>query len=662
MYKRQTQASLIGAILEREPPAVATTVPAAPPLLDRLVRKCLAKDPAARWQSAGDLVEILSWVSESPSSSQSTADAPPPVRPRPVWIALTVASALVAAAAIAAAIYLRVTAPEERVTILDVVTPPGGDPFSFALSPDGRQLVFSTSAGAPQLWLRPLDQPIARPLAGTFGGTYPFWSPDSRSIAFFADGRLKRLDIAGGGVEVLAPAPLGRGGSWGGDGTIVFAAGNGPLMRVPASGGTPAPATTLLEGQVSHRFPSFLPDGRHFLFSASLGAEDTRGIYVASLDGGPARRLIASDYAAQYAGPGYLFVASEGVLQAHPFDPGTLTLTGEPISIAPDVGISGMLGQAAFSVSRAGLLAYRRGGAGGRQLIWVDRSGKAGGVVGDIDLGTAQVELSPDGSRVIVTRPVQGNVDIWARDVVRGTMTRLTFDPSVDALGKWSPDGRQIAFSSARAGRFDLFLKPADGSAEEQPILTTPLDKAPLGWSPDGRFLLFAQQDPSTASDLWALPLSGERQPFPVVQTPFDEVHGQLSPDGRWLAYSSNESGRYEIYVTSFPDRGGKWQISTSGAVYPRWRHDGAELFFLGLDNRIMSASVRVTGTFSGGAPTALFGTQLAVGGNVGIGGFISAAEYDVARDGRFLLNVAAGDGATAPIAILQHWRALLPR
>jgi Tol biopolymer transport system component len=253
-------------------------------------------------------------------------------------------------------------------------------------------------------------------------------------------------------------------------------------------------------------------------------------------------------------------------------------------------------------------------------------------------------------------------VDIWLEDAARATLTRFTFHPSVDVNPVWSPDGRRIAFASARNGKFDLFVKPADGSSDEEPLLSTPLDKVAQDWSTDGRLLLYTVQDPKNASDLWALPLTGERQPSPVVQTPFDDVHGQFSPDGRWVAYASNETGRYEIYITRFPGPGGKTQVSTGGGIYPRWRPDGRELFFIAPDNRMMAVAVGTAAAFTTGTPASLFVTQLATGGNVGIGTFVSRAEYAMAADGRFLLNVIADDTMATPITVVLNWTALLPR
>jgi eukaryotic-like serine/threonine-protein kinase len=668
-FEGKSQASLIGAILERDPPPVSTLQPLSPPALDRVVQTCLTKDPDRRWQSAGDLTRELQWIADT--GSQAAAPVPVVAPPKGLlssvrfaWIVAAVALVAFLSALVPAVLSFRRTAPEPVVTRLDVVTPPSTDPFSFALSPDGRQLAFvATAEGSQRLWVRSLDQVTPRPLAGTDGAQYPFWATDARAIGFFAEGKLKRIDVAGGGSQVLADAPSSRGGTWNREGTILFTPTNtSGLMRVAAAGGPATPVTRVAAGQSSHRWAAFLPDGRHFLFMVTLGQPETRGVYVGSLDGGEPTRLLASDAAAVYAPPGYLLLVSQGVLSARPFDPVQLAITGEPIPIAPVVAAPSGVGQRVFSASDAGVLAYRGGGAGRRQLVWVDRSGKRLDVLAPPDdAALGNPEFARDGSRVAFSRLVQGNVDAWLLDVKRAATTRFTFDASVDATPVWSPDGTQIVFQSARNGNFDLFTKPADGSAEERPLLVTPLGKAPQDWSSDGRFLLYATQDPKTASDLWVLPLSGDRKPFPVVQTPFDEVQGQFSPDARWVAYVSNETGRYEVYARPFPGPGGKWQVSTGGGIYPRWRHDGKELFYIAPDNRMMAVPIQVGGTLSAGAAVALFPTEL-TGGNLGIGGFQSKQEYAVAADGRFLLNVTVGDPAAWPITVVLNWQSALNR
>jgi len=520
----------------------------------------------------------------------------------------------------------------------------------------------------PQLWLRPLDQATAQPLAGTEGGNYPFWAPDSRALGFFAGGRLKRLDLGGGAPQVLANAPVGRGGAWNRDDVIVFApTANSALLRVLATGGTPEPATRLGTGHGSHRWPQFLPDGRRFLFFVGLGRVQPRGVYLASLDGGEPVRVLVSETAA-FAASGHLLRVSQGVLVAQPFDPDTASPGGEPVPFAQAVGADAALSQGAFSVS-AEVLAHRTGAsASRRQLAWVDRTGKIVGTLGPPDDSAPTApSLAPDGQRVAVGRippSQQGNTDVWLIDTSRAVTTRFTFDDGIDATPIWSPDGSRIVFRSSRNGAFDLFEKPASGAGEEQPLLVTPQSKSPLDWSRDGRVLLYAVQDDKTATDLWALPLTGERKAFAVAQTNFDEMQGQFSPDGRWLAYASNESGQFEVYVRPFPEAGGKWQVSTGGGTQPRWGRNGQELFYVAPDGRLMAAPIRVVqGAVDTGRPVALFPTRLATGPNILPAGYNSSAQYAVAPNGRFLMNVAPAEQAvTSPITVVLNWAAGLGR
>jgi len=664
-----TGADAISAILEREP-ADLTQTGQVPGPLARIVSRCLEKDPAARFQSTRDLTFALDALDTQAGSSTSSAvpSAGPTSRSRARAPWLVAAAATVAAAllAIPAALYFRRAEPERRVTRLDVVTPLATDPLGFALSPDGRRLVFVAGGGggAERLWIRSLDETSARPLAGTEGVSYPFWSPDGRQVGFFAEGKLKRIDVASGGPSVLADAPSGRGGTWSRDGVILFAPGASfGLWQVAAAGGTPAEVTKPVGGQVSHRFPEFLPDGRHFLFYAALGSVDQRGVYFGSLDGGAPVRVAQSDGAAAFVAPDRMLTVSQKALTVRRLDVAHPTRTSEAAVLAEGFETTPMLGQPPFSVSTAGLLAYRKGAGAVRQLVWTDRTGKTLNAAAEPDADAQSfLALSADEGTIAVARAgAQGNVDVWLRDP-RRALTRFTFDASVDAGPLFSPDGAHIVFYTMRRGRADIFQKPSDGSADENPLLVTDLDKAPQDWSSDGRFLLYAAQEPKNLSDLWALPLAAGAKPIPVVQSPYDDVQGQFSPDGRWIAYVSNESGRYEVYVRPFPASGGRWQISTGGGVYPKWRRDGKELFYISPDNRMMAAAVETAASFRPGAPVALFQTNLATGGNVGIGGYASRAEYAVAKDGRFLLNVRVGDAASLPITVMQNWDTLVPR
>ncbi len=677
-FKGDEVSDVLARILERDPDfsALPSTTP---PTIRRLLRRSLEKDRKRRLPDIGVACLEIDEALASPAEPlvASTAE-----RRNLGWRSALGAALLAAGVvAIAAAIYVRRSATEPLVTRLEVSTPGTSYPFQFALSPDGRRLVFVTGATGPALLaVRSLDQVGVQILAGTEGAAYPFWAPDSRTIGFAAGGKLKRVDLSGGAPQAIADAPAFRGGTWNNEGVIVFAPANiSGLVRVSATGGTPVEVTHFAPGPQpsSHRWPQFLPDGRHVLFLVGGGAlAPTHGIYVASLDGGEPTRIVAAELNAMYAPPGYLLRVSQGVLVAQRFDTARATVSGDPFPVAQAVGQNDGQGRSAFSVSAAGILAHRSGAAvgGRRQLVWADRAGKVLGTVGQPDENSpTSPALAPDDRRVANGRVVQGNSDIWLIDIGRNVATRFTFDPAPEFSPVWSPDGTRVVFRSTRNGSSDLFIKPANGATDEQPLLVTPQGKTPLDWSRDGRFLLYANQDPKTQSDLWVLPLAPSagaaevRKPFPVVQTAFDETQGQFSPDGHWLAYTSNESGRDEIYVRPFPESGGKWQVSTAGGSQPRWRPDGKELFYVAADGHLMAVPIRATPdgrAVDAGTPLALFPTRLASGTAISLSGFQSRALYAVARDGRFLMNVNVDTGVAdvSPLTVVLNWDAGLKK
>ena len=638
-----------------------------PASIRTLLRQCLHKD---RKQRIADIAVALFLLTEPEDVSVTAA----PItrhgrRERVTWALLGVGMLGLMVLAVPATLYVRRAAPEPRVTRLDIVTGSTTDPFVFALSPDARQLVFVANGdNGSQLWLRRFDQVIAQPLPGTGGGTYPFWSPDTHSIGFFADLKLKRLDLGGGAPQVLADAPSGRGGTWNRDGIIVFApSNNGTLMRVPATGGTVLPVTKPGEREGGDMWPQFMPDGRRLLFFRLEGNPPAPSVYLGALKGGEPIRVMAADTAAVFSPPDQLLALRQDTLIAQHFDPVLGSISGDAIPVAQSVGTiaGGRAFHSAFSSSDTGVMAYRTGIAAQRELVWLDRSGKQLGILWPRDdASLAGPMLTRDGKRVAVTRLVQGNFDVWTMDVDRSTISRFTDNPSNDVAPVWSPDGSRVIFRSGRNGKFDLFVKPANGGGDEQSLLVTDQNKQSLDWSSDGRFVLYATQDPETGSDLWALPLDGEHKPVAIARNGFDESQGQFSPDGRWVAYVSNETGRYEIYVRPFPDAGGKWQVSTAGGIYPRWRLDGHELFYIGLDNRLMAVQIDLgtaTRTVTLRPPVALFPTRLATAGNNGVAGYAARPQYAVAADGRFLMNVAADD-VTPPITIVQNWQEELKR
>ncbi|MGH9148638.1 MAG: protein kinase domain-containing protein, partial [Vicinamibacterales bacterium] len=560
----------------------------------RLLRRCLQKDPQLRLHDIADVRIEINETHVGPGGNAKVVQSTSASRERLVWIGALALISLFAGVTMMRSMRSIPSTPEMR---LEITTPPTADLVSFALSRDGRRIVFvAESEGRPRLWVRSLDSVSMRPLTGTDFASYPFWSPDGRSIGFFADGRLKRIDVEGGSLQVLASVSTPRGGVWADDDTIVYGlGGTSGLFRVRAAGGEPVQLTRLGPQQQSHRFPQALPGGRLLYFV--LGAPDVRGVYVAALDGSESRRVLDADTAALYVPPGYLLFVRQAILFAQSFDAAQLTLRGNPFPVAERVSRDPLSIQvAAVSAAASGPIAYRTGPIGiARRLVWFDRSGKELGAVGEPDLGQ-DANLSPDGRRIVMDRTVSGNVDIWVTDLQRGTSSRFTSEATIDAYPVWSPDGNRIAFGSIRGGSNNLFWRPATGGEVDQVVLTTPESKAPTDWSRDGRFLLFRSSSSKTGFDVWAIPLDGDGKPgtpFPVVQTSFEEKDAQFSPDGRWIAYESNESDRSEIYVQRFPKPEGKVRISTAGGAQVRWVGGGRELFYMSLDSRLMVVPVR---------------------------------------------------------------------
>jgi serine/threonine protein kinase len=617
-----------------------------PASIRTLLRRCLTKDRKQRLQAIGEARIAIEEYLADPAGASVLETVPAVALRRSRLIAWSVAIVCLAGALVMGVLYFGqapVEAPEIR---LDVNTPSTSNPTSFAISPDGRSLAFvASSVGQQHLWLRPLDQTTAQPLAGTDGATGPFWSPDSRSIGFFAEGKLKRIDIAGGLPQALASAQVGN-GAWSHDGVIVFTPSQfRPLYRVPAAGGEPVAITRLdPPRQFMHILPQFLPDGRHFLFSA-MGSPEGSGIYLGSLDGGEPKRLTEAESAIGHLGSDWVVFMRQGALIARRLDVARGQWTGDPVTVADRV--------LAFSVSAVGRVAYRAAsGDERRQLTWFDRTGRNLGVASEPDASDLRApELSPDERHIAVDRTVQNNTDVWLMDLARGGFTRLTSDAAFDCTPVWSPDGTRIAFGSSRKG-WDIWIKPASGTGTEELLLGTPKLKWPINWSKDGRFLIYNQGD-SKMLDLWALPMTGnDRNPVVVSNTSFEERQGQFSPDGRWVAYQTNESGSgFEIVVQAFPEPSGKWQVSTGGGVQPRWRADGKELYFIAPDNRLMAMPVAVRGSsFEAGKPVPLFATRISDGGGSG------KPQYAVSRNGRFLINQVVEESTAAPITLILNW------
>jgi Tol biopolymer transport system component len=653
-FAGETISEIFAGVLKEEPDwALLPSNTPAP--IRRLLRRCLEKDRRERLQHMGDArLEI----SEATSAAVSGIEPAGKAAGSRLWIAAVVAAIFIGAAL--GWLLAPKSVPISQEVRFEFTTPPTPDPVSLAVSPDGQQIVFvATLENRQQLWLRSLNSTSNRPLPGTERGFFPFWSPDSRSLGFFGDGKLKRIDIDGGLVRVLANAPNPLGGAWNRDGTILFTPNyTGPLFRISAAGGEAVPQTHVDVKQAGHRFPHFLPDGRHFLFYVP-SSEEVRGVYLGQLDSGTTQRLLDSDAPAVYASTGHLLFIREGRLIGQAFDPAKGALSGNPSPIADQLVAVGDTHAAGLSASAAGPIAYRGGAGGGlqRQFVWFDRSGKEISRVGSLDDGNPlDPSVSPDGRRLAMERTVNANSDVWILDLARGLQSRFTFDMSTEADPIWSPDGKRIAFGSNRSGVFDIYLKPTAGAGAEELLLATQQNKAPVDWSRDGRFVLFRSPAAATGFDLWALPMEGERKPFPVVQTNFEERDGQFSPDVKWIAYQSNESGRTEILVQAFPGPGGKLQVSTNGGAQVRWRPDGKELFYIALDGQLMGVPIQFSGNPQSaevGTPFPLFVTH--TGGAIQA---VNTTSYIVSPDGRqFLMDTIVNESTTSPVTVILNWK-----
>jgi Tol biopolymer transport system component/predicted Ser/Thr protein kinase len=659
-FEGKSQASLIAKILETDPAPISSLQPMTPPALERVVKRCLEKEPDERCQSAKDLTDELKWIAEG--GSQAGVAAPVVARRRSrermAW-ALAAAGLLLAAAL--AAYFMLQPKRAENVVRFPVLAPEntrfslyGGD---LSLSPDGRKLAFVTvgqTGESSKLWVRSLDSLAPDALQGTEGAYAPFWSPDSQQIGFFTgDDKLEKVPVSGGAPEVLCDAHNWYGGTWNRDGVILFSSAN-KLYRVSDAGGAPAlvaaPDTTRQE--LGYGLPQFLPDGRHFLFRVYMVAGSG---YVAagSLDSPKTERLFDSATNALYALPGYLFYLNQATLVAQPFDANGLRITGPAVPISTGVGSLGAGGLAYFTVSQAGVLAFQTAPGGvTSQMTWYNREGVQLGTVGQPGFYSSSA-LSPDGARIAIGVGVSGARDIWVYDLKRGTESRLTFSSADNQNPLWSADGNQIMFTSNRAGTRDIYQQPANGLGNAEPILVSK-DQAKNvdDLAADGRYAIY-DTGGSDATELWALPLTGERKPFPFIQGGFAAHEARFSPNGRYVAYASSETGRFEIYVQTFPDHLGKWQISTAGGTEPAWRRDGKELFYLSADSKMMAVEVNTdSGQLQAGIPKPLFQAQLATS-------IYWRNRYVVSADGqRFLILAPIGETSSNPLTVVVNWLA----
>jgi eukaryotic-like serine/threonine-protein kinase len=664
-FTGKSQISLASSILEKDPDPVSTTNPQTPPAFEHVLTTCLQKNPEDRYLAAHDIKLELQWIAaERPFLPVNASPQPASrTRERMGW-ALALIVAIAFGFGIGAFINRQVrSAPLTRTA----VSPPPSVKLALTgdfagppvLSPDGTSIAFS-AVGADSkisLWVRPMNLMEAHAIPGTEGAIFPFWSPDGRSLAFFADSKLKTIDLSGGSAVVICNASFGRGGAWGPGGVILFAPDTQTtLMRVSASGGTPVPVTKMDTSQhTSHRWPFLLPDGKHFLYLA-MNHDPTHtandSLYYASLDGRENRALFRSQSNAVYSS-GFLLFARGGELLAQPFDPAAGTLSGEIQSLASGVVNDLSTWHMDASVSDNGLLVLGSGGTADWQLVWLDRQGKPIGVVTDKLTNLQAARISPQGDRIALGIDTGMN-DIWVLDLARGVRTRLTFGPVQNNDPVWSPDGKWIAYNSDRNAHSTIYRKRSDGSGAEELLLTDAQVTLPSDWSRDGKFLFYSR-GPVGDSEIWALPLEGERKPLLVVPRAANtaSAQGSLSPDGRWLAYTSNESGTLEIYVIAFGGGSGKWQVSTNEGVIPRWSKDGKELYYYNITTQTVTA-VPVTeanGALQFGAPQALAVSPANQQGS-----------YDISPDGQKILLDVLSQQVSQSVTVITNFPAALKK
>ncbi len=617
-----------------------------------LLEHCLRKDANRRLHDVADArIEIDDLLEGAPGVTEEIA--PNTARPSKVVMPWLVVGLLVIALALALTTRPSSDGARETPASFSFDTEVGR-PLHLAVSPDGHDVAFAAVfEGSPHLWIRPMESLDAEIIPGATNALFPFWSPDGASIAFLSDGKLKKLPATGGSAQTLADAPLaGGGGDWNRNGIILFMPNIGPLYRVEEDGGEAIPVTKLDEvrGDVYHAYPQFLPDGRRFIFYLASTQRENQGIYAGSLDTDETSMLLPSDSQAAFAQPGYLFYVQNGNLLADPFDAETLTLGRAPSLVAPGIGANIRIGHAGFSISDSGVLAYRQ--ASRSELVWVDSTGNE---IESVGAGRSPWVI-PASTQIVAERndPSQGGqTDIFLIDTDRGINSRFTFDPSSDQYPIASPDGTEIIFTSRRTGYDDLYVKTATGTGEGEILLASEESKHATDWSADGRYVLYTNLSTTTTRDLWVLPRSAGSEPFPFLQTVFDERHGQFSPDGKWIAYVSDESGRFEVYVQSFPSTGNKRQISSDGGQQPRWRSDGKALFYMASDRTLMSVDITLGSTVLATAPESLFRAPVSN----------PSDRYAVSNDGeRFLMPIAAGETGIPPIVVILDWPTSLER
>jgi serine/threonine protein kinase/Tol biopolymer transport system component len=656
-FQGKSQISLASSILESEPEPVSKLKPNTPPAFDHVVTTCLQKNPDERYQSAHDVKLELQWIAAD-KSSPAVAAAPPrsTARDRVTRSALMIFAIVLG---IVAGSFLRAPVSPEG-SIRTVINPPekttlnltGDSAGPPVLSPDGSAIAFSATGadGKAALWVRPMNLLEARMLPSTEGAIFPFWSPDGRSLGFFAGSKLKTIDLNGGSAQVICDASLGRGGAWGPGGVILFSPSpSDPLMRVSINGGTPVPITKIDTAlHTSHRWPFFLPDGKHFLYLAlhhDPSKSANNELYYASLDGRENRPLFRSQANAVYA-DGFLLFARGNQLMAQPFDPASGKLSGEPQDLAKGIMNDASTWHMDASASSGGLLVFGSGASGDLQLVWMNNSGKEISTVADKLEELQGAVVSPQGDRIALQIDA-GENDIWVLDLSRGVRTRLTFGPVANTSPVWSPDGKWIAYASPRTGRFNLYRKPSDGSGAEELLLTDDQGIDPSDWSHDGKYLIYTRGGPT--GQTWALPLQGERKPSMVLSR---GAFAKFSPDGRWLAYTSDESGAFEVYVVAFGGGQAKYQVSANAGQLPRWSRDGKELYFLDATFDIFAVPVRdAGGALQFGVPQTVVSNWSA-----------PLAFYDVAPDGKKILLNRIAQQVSQSVTVVTSFTAGLKR
>jgi eukaryotic-like serine/threonine-protein kinase len=668
-FEGKTAASAMAAVLERDPALISSVQTMAPVALDHVVHECLAKDPESRWQSAADIAHELRWIGSGGSGIGKVAAEHPRrrLREHAVWAA-------VAAALLGALIWSVASNPREREparTLRSFLPPPAQMSFDFTgdfsgppvINSDGTAVALCarTQKERDSIWIQSMSDLVARKLEGTDGAAFPFWSADGKSLGFFSDGHLKKIPATGGPVTVLADAPNPRGGAWNQDNVIIYEPDyRDTLWRISAAGGTPVRLTKFETNKhTTHRWPQFLPDGKHFLFFATNHSGDSEhGIYFASLEDGSYKHVLDADSGGQYAA-GYLLYHLQSQLQALKFDPATGAISGEPVTVANFVEYDTGTWHTTFTASQNGLLVYEPGSKTlGTDLFWMERSGKTLGKVAERAFYKGSGRLSPDGKRLAISMG-DPQADIWVLDLARGARTRLTFGGATHLEPSWSADGQRVAYTRQNGTTVmtgtSLRARLANGGGQEEVLMennsATPITLLSPQWSPDDHYLVHMEQSGPSSAAVWALPLTGEKKPFPVVQAQSPQariVQYRLSPDGRWLAYSSTESGREEVYVTHFPTGQGRWQVSQNGGTFPAWRGDSKEIWYVGTDLVLHSAVVNTKSEeFELEPVQTLF--QVNYVAPVG-------TPYDVTPDGQKVIFSTFPEGVPTPLVLVTNW------